>query len=202
MRAACARSREIGVDSSLIRLFERAFGSLHGRDALLDTEDFVMRVMYRKSMRRALEDLLVVARDAVGTPGARYYDCGVMLCRVLVCAAITREDSSTPTGAPQGSDRVARYRAELVRACEVLVAFITHPNHALWRDPGQRALDRRLDDLAAYLATWRAAGANLDDDFLGQVEGVTRAAGVLDRVVSGHPPPNAAPTRNAITDQT
>ncbi|WP_410663944.1 hypothetical protein [Amycolatopsis sp. lyj-84] len=178
------RLREINLESSLIELFERTLDSLPTREALPTKESFMAWVMRRKHIRRTLEHLLGATREAVGRNGARYYDCGVMLCRIRACATIVRAHSTPPTEARADHGLAAEYRKELVRVSEVLEQFITHSSHTRWRDPEKQDLDLRLDNLATYLASWRANGANPDDNFFGQVENVTYSArlGVSNQV--------------------
>lgn len=176
---AAGRLREIDVDPSLIELLERALDDLPTQDNLPGKEFITAWLIRSRRMARRLEHLLQATRKAVGVRGVRYYDCGVMLCRIRVCVATIRADSPTPTEAAQARpDLVARYREELLRASEVLEVFVTHSSSARWRDPKQHDLDLRLDNLAVYLAAWRAAGANLDDSFLEQIEDVTHSAGL------------------------
>ncbi|WP_125788139.1 tetratricopeptide repeat protein [Amycolatopsis sp. WAC 01375] len=172
------RLREINVESSLIELFERALDSLPTRENLPTKESLIAWAMRRRRIRRTLEHLLEATREAVGGNGARYYDCGVMLCRIRACATIVRAHSTPPTEVRADHGLAAEYRKELVRVSEVLEQFVTHASHTRRRDPEKQDLDLRLDNLAAYLASWRADGANLDDNFFEQVEDVTYSAGL------------------------
>lgn len=165
---AVDRLHEINVDPPLIDLFEDALEGIPTQESAPEGDFIVAWLVGANRMRRRLDHLMQATRVAVGRPGVRYYDCGVMLCRIHVCGVVTCAAATMP----------AKYSEEVQRAGAVLEEFITHTYGYLLSDPEHLDLDRHLDTLAKYLKAWRAKGATPDQDFFQQINEVVRITGL------------------------
>jgi hypothetical protein len=165
---AVDRLHEINVEPPLIDLFEDALEGIPTQESAPEGDFIVAWLVGRNRMRRRLDYLMQATRVAVGRPCVRYYDCGIMLCRIHVCGAVTRAAATMP----------ANYTEEVQRAGAVLEEFITHTYEYRPSDPGHLDLDRHLDTLAKYLKAWRAKGTNPDRGFFEQIDEVVRITGL------------------------
>ncbi|GAA4156453.1 hypothetical protein [Actinomadura keratinilytica] len=178
---AAERLRELDIDASSIELLESALEGIPSRDG------FPRRPVHHwveacQSMGRALSDLMDTVGAEIGD-GRRYYDYGVMLNRIELCAGILHAAPTRPAAVAEGwPDLVPTYRKELMRVTAVLQHFITDDGPDRPRDPQQRELDRVFDAFAAYLQSWRSGGAEPDEDFFRHLEDVAHSAGFVSAV--------------------
>lgn len=161
---AVDRLSEINVDPPLIDLFEDALEGIPTQENGPEADFILAWVVARRRTRRGLDHFMHATRVAVGRPGVRYYDCGVMLCRLHICGVIARATSTIP----------ANYREEVQRVSQVLEEFITHTDEYRPRNPEHVGLDRHLDNLAEYMKAWRVEGANPDQGFFAQIDDLIR----------------------------
>lgn len=129
------------------------------------THGLIMSIL---RVNRRLGYLINSASIKVGRPGRRYFDYGVMLCRLHMLNVKTRRATTIP----------AHYHEEIQRAGDVLEQFIVHTDEYRPRDPRHASLDRCLDDLAEYLKEWRTSGADPDQNFFNNVESVLHTIGL------------------------
>lgn len=166
-----------GVDPALVDRFEEVLAGVPGTGDVPDRFD----EQWAHELERIsqwIETFIGVARNAVGSRRARYFDFGVMLSRIGVCARTLRmADLLPPEMDGLRSATKAQYQPELARAVRVLLAFVTDRSAARPPDPDQHELDRAVDDFARYAVTWLAS----DDDaeqLHGRGKEVTFAAGM------------------------
>ncbi|MFG2091885.1 MULTISPECIES: hypothetical protein [unclassified Spirillospora] len=169
---AVDRLNDINIDPSLIDIFEDALEGIPTQenqpkvDASRSSDLIMGWILSRTRTRRRLEHLMQAARIAVGPPGVRYYDCGVMLCRLHVC------DVMAPT------PMTLNHRNEVRRAAQVLEQFITHTDVHRPRAPEHRPLDRHFETLADHLKAWRTSDTDPDRSFFQQIRKVIHLAGI------------------------
>ncbi|XRQ09287.1 hypothetical protein ACN3XK_74675 [Actinomadura welshii] len=169
---AVDRLNDIHVDPSLIDIFEDALEGIPTQESQPEvgsgrSSDLIVGwLVSRTRTGRRLEHLMQATRSAVGPVGVRYYDCGVMLCRLHVCGVM----ASTPM--------TPRHRDEVRRAAQVLEQFITHTDVHRPRAPEHHTLDRHLDALADHLMAWLARDTDPDWSFFQQIREVIRLAGI------------------------
>lgn len=172
------RLRELGITDDLIEVFEQALAGLTRQEDFRRVASGLSWMAHRVRMGQDLERLTAAVRDAVGERGRRYYDYGVMLYRVHLCAAMVRTAPELPQAtADMLPDLLPMYRRELMRTTAVLQDFITDNSPDRPRNPEHDNLDRAFDAFAQYLATWRTGNAEPDDDLFQQLEEVTHSAG-------------------------
>ncbi|MEU8376086.1 hypothetical protein AB0C22_23600 [Micromonospora sp. NPDC048894] len=176
-RWAADRLRELNVAPSLVDQFEEALARLPSQ------ADF-RRIMTSgestswPEIARTMESLLAAGRIAVDASKVRYYDLGVMLCRVRLCSRMLRVVSSLPEGLTSGLPDLPKiYHKELLRTTTVLATLVASRDPAVPSDPGQHYLEQAFSEFAAYLSTWRNRSVDPDSDFHDQLEKVTQAAG-------------------------
>ncbi|PSL45977.1 hypothetical protein B0I31_1268 [Saccharothrix carnea] len=148
--------RARGVDAASVDRFEELLAGVPGPGENPDriTEQ---RADERQRIVVRLEEFLGVARKAVGTRRGRYFDYGVMLSRIGACTRTLRfADRLPPELDALRTTMRAKYKAELVRAVRVLVAFVVDLSPERPRDPAQRELDHAVDEFAGYAVTWLA----------------------------------------------
>lgn len=174
---AADRLRELRVDSAMVDRFEEALTTLPSTDEFPRAID--ERWLAARSRVSADIDLLLrVARMAVEPHRTRYYDYGVMLCRIRQCMQTLRVLSSLPADLAEAfSHFVPTYRKELLRTTAVIQRLVAHEGPDLPRDPGQHDLDRRFSEFADYLAIWRTGDAQPDDEFRQQLNSLSEHAG-------------------------
>lgn len=165
---AADRLHEINVAPPLIEIFEDALEGIPTRENAPEpgsgTSSSIVWIVGRTRMVRRLDHLIYATRVAVGSSGGRYYDCGVMLCRIHVYNVITHPAATMPTDD----------REEVQRIGQVLQELITLADEHRPHDPEYLDLDRHLDELGEYLTIWRAKGANPDQSFFEQIDDFIR----------------------------
>lgn len=143
------RLRELGITDDLIEVFEQALAGLTTQEDFPRCASDPGWVAHRVPMGRSLEQLTAAVRDAVGERDRRYYDYGVMLCRVHLCAAMVRTAPEIPQSiADMLPDHLPMYRRELMRTTAVLQEFVTDNSPDRPRDPEHVSLDRAFDAFA------------------------------------------------------
>jgi hypothetical protein len=175
---ALGHLRELGITGDLIESFEEALAGLTRQEDFRRAAPDTGWADYRVQMSHSLEQLITAVRDAIGERCRRYYDYGVMLHRIQLCAALVRIAPELPVAvADLLPNLVPLYRKELSRVTELFQMLVTDNSPNRPRDPEQYILDYRFDIFSRYLATWRTSDAEPDDDFFQQLEDVTHSAG-------------------------
>jgi hypothetical protein len=179
------RLRAIRVDPALLDRFEELLNALPGQDDFPRELDLDW-VSSRRRMSEEVEHLLGVARAAIGIHRRRYYDYGVMLRRVRLCASMLSSAAQYPVNLATFPDLIAHYRQELSRTTEVLVAMVVSEDPTRPRDPEQWNLERGFAAFAEYLVSWRTGGADLDDEFHERLKQTNIVAGFRSSDASKH----------------
>jgi hypothetical protein len=188
------RLRELGITDDLIKVLEQALAGLTRQEDYRRVASNPDWVAHRARMGERLEQVMAAVEDAVEERGRRYYDYGVMLCRIELCAAMVRIAPQLPEPlANLLPDLLPMYRKELMRATAVLQAYVTDDSPSRPRDPEQGNLDRMFDAFAQYLATWRTGDAEPDDRFLQHLGDDTHSSGFFR--ASGRFAPEIQPIR-------
>ncbi|MEV6906083.1 hypothetical protein [Amycolatopsis sp. NPDC051071] len=171
------RIRELGVDSALVDRFEEIVAALPGH------HDFARAVgpdwlAARARTSAEMEHLIGVVRAAIDVHGLRYYDYGVMLCRVRLCVRMIHLIPNVPQEITETlPDLESIYRPELMRATAILQNMITHESPTRPYGSGQYHLDQAFAAFADYLEDWRTGTSELTDDFVRRLDELTRTVG-------------------------
>lgn len=171
------RIRELGVDPAVVDRFEEIVAELPGhyefaRSFGLDWLEARARISAE------MEHLQRIVRTAIDAHRRRYYDYGVMLCRIRLCVRMIGLIPTLPEDMAEGLPDVEQlYHAELMRATAVLQTMVAYESPTLPRDPGQHHLDRVFAAFTDHLAVWRTSEARVTDDLTGHLEELTRAIG-------------------------
>lgn len=169
--------RGIGVDSALLDRFEEYLSALPGMDdfpARPDEEWLAVRLRVSQDVER----LLNAARAAIAPHRARYYDYGVMLCRIRLCLRMLRIMAKVPAEALEAlPDIVPLYRRELLRVTAVIMALVAHEGPDLPHDPEQHDLDREFAAFAEYVSSWWAEDAEPPPELPERLDTLLEAAG-------------------------
>ncbi|BEL05613.1 hypothetical protein Q0Z83_038040 [Actinoplanes sichuanensis] len=170
------RIRELGVDPTVVDRFEEIVAELPGHPefARFGPDWAQSRVQISAEM----ENMQHLVRTAIDSHRVRYYDYGVMICRIRLCVRMIRLIPALPENlADQFSHLQQTYHAELSRATAVLQTMVAQESPTRQRDPGQIHLDRAFEAFTDYLAIWRTGEALVTDDLTGHLRELTTAIG-------------------------
>lgn len=169
--------RETGVDSALLDRFEEYLSALPGMD------DFPARLDWgwltaRQRASRDVDRLVKAARAALAPHRVRYYDYGVMLCRIRLCLRMLRVMAKAPEATLEAFQNIVRrYEEELRLVTAALMVLVAHDGPDRPHDPEQYDLDQAFAAFALYLSSWWAEDAKPTPEFPERLDAVVEAAG-------------------------